>query len=83
MFDLVKLVAIVAIIGYIVMKVVDHHYKRIKLMITVKAVRPLPWWVWTTTRWGGSTTGAPFWRLVHFVNIATQIRGWWLKLRGY
>lgn len=39
--------------------------------------RPIPWWCLQTTRWGGMTTVGPFWRIVHYVNTATRIRGWW------
>lgn len=44
-----------------------------------------PWWCWKTTRWAGNgmTTVAPFWRPVHYVNILSQIRGWYLAKRGY
>lgn len=44
---------------------------------TAKEDRPRPWWVLKTRRWGGHTRVAPFWYLEHYVNIATQIRGWW------
>jgi len=44
---------------------------------------PRPWWIWKTWRWGGATTVGPFWRLEHWVNIWTQIRGHWWRIRGY
>jgi len=47
------------------------------------AVRKTPFWIWTTTRWGGNTRTAPFWYPEHWVNIATQIRGWYWKKLGY